>query len=877
MDRLSIKFLDNWKYSGLYYVFTGQNTFCLNIYDESADTIFIPSGPSNTFLNQILDLPNHLLISFRDNDGNDAYFFYDQGNWIDVTKAFPAKTFRTFIHANSCYFTFEIDGLEVIYKGSKTSNGFALVELSTLLHETQSARYFFNQIKEQIYLTSLEDSVTRFYKVDGHEKPQAFREYPGLMNVLSLDSSLHFIHSLSTPDSTVFHSFDFEKNQLGPASKIFGMFKKTSSVFKFNDDYFFTAITKNNYDEIWYYSKDSGFRNFQEGSNYSIVGVINNQLIFQNRLKDNHYKIYATDGTVSGTVPFKPLENISTKTGILAYEKHGKQSYFCLDDSTHGAEFWITDGTDAGTKMVADLLPGMASSNPRLFIRYKDSIYFIASPGYNAFLYICDTLGQSIRVLSDSASLKQVSLHYQARVLNDKLIFSYRTNTGNQLLGTFNFHTGEFNYLSDSLNNKGTNLRTFWLSNAAEIKNSTDTFLYINIVSNELGGELWRFDGTKEGTYLVKDIFPGLEGGDPYFITQIHDTLYFSANDPKYGAELWQSYTGCLHADFEIKSICKDEFSSIQSIVNPFNQKNISKTWHIGSDTLFGDSIGYTFTKVGIQTVQLQAGNNQCSMSISKNVFVGQRSTSQVQINSDSLCMDGHQFEITVSDSNQAKTFQWIWQKDTIRFGRTSSYTYPIAGNYQVSMRASEKGSCIDTLVLNLFVIENPAKPTISGPMESFQAIDTLYSTYYPNTTYQWSSDAGQLTKTLNDSSAIFKWDYPTGFATVRLTLENQFGCLSKQSSLIVQRKQLQSLINQEESSLLLYPNPTNDLITLQALNQIIQSVKVFDMNGKLLMEKTASSNQSEMNISLSSLPAGIYMVQVQVNGQRINRIISKE
>ena len=196
---------------------------------------------------------------------------------------------------------------------------------------------------------------------------------------------------------------------------------------------------------------------------------------------------------------------------------------------------------------------------------------------------------------------------------------------------------------------------------------------------------------------------------------------------------------------------------------------------------------------------------------------------------------------------------------------------------YDLIIIGSEQNACFDTIIKKLRIHPNPPNPTIIGPLYSEQAIDTLYSTYYPNTSYEWSSDAGQLTKTLNDSSAIFKWDYPTGFATVRLTFENQFGCLSKQSSHIIQRKQLRSLTNQGESSLLLYPNPTKDLISLQALNQIIQSVKIFDMSGKLLMENVASSNQSEMSISLNSLLAGIYMVQVQVNGEVFNRIISKQ
>src|SRR5690606_19818086 len=40
--------------------------------------------------------------------------------------------------------------------------------------------------------------------------------------------------------------------------------------------------------------------------------------------------------------------------------------------------------------------------------------------------------------------------------------------------------------------------------------------------------ELWRTDGTEEGTYRVKDIFPGNEGSMPSELTMLNGTLYFT-------------------------------------------------------------------------------------------------------------------------------------------------------------------------------------------------------------------------------------------------------------------------------------------------------------------------------------------------------------
>ncbi len=51
-------------------------------------------------------------------------------------------------------------------------------------------------------------------------------------------------------------------------------------------------------------------------------------------------------------------------------------AFFSADDGTHGREPWVTDGTAAGTRMVADVAPGSASSDPCDFLPVGDLVYF---------------------------------------------------------------------------------------------------------------------------------------------------------------------------------------------------------------------------------------------------------------------------------------------------------------------------------------------------------------------------------------------------------------------------------------------------------------------------------------------------------------------
>src|SRR6188768_1419314 len=54
------------------------------------------------------------------------------------------------------------------------------------------------------------------------------------------------------------------------------------------------------------------------------------------------------------------------------------------------------------------------------------------------------------------------------------------------------------------------------------------------------GRELWRTDGTPEGTAMVKDILPGTIGSQPRFLTSLGGVVYFEA-DSGTGGQLWKS------------------------------------------------------------------------------------------------------------------------------------------------------------------------------------------------------------------------------------------------------------------------------------------------------------------------------------------------
>ena len=55
------------------------------------------------------------------------------------------------------------------------------------------------------------------------------------------------------------------------------------------------------------------------------------------------------------------------------------------------------------------------------------------------------------------------------------------------------------------------------------------------------GRELWRSNGTRAGTTLVRNIHRGSATSDPGNLTAVGGTLFFTAKDGRHGRELWRA------------------------------------------------------------------------------------------------------------------------------------------------------------------------------------------------------------------------------------------------------------------------------------------------------------------------------------------------
>lgn len=70
-------------------------------------------------------------------------------------------------------------------------------------------------------------------------------------------------------------------------------------------------------------------------------------------------------------------------------------------------------------------------------------------------------------------------------------------------------------------------------------------------------------------------------------------------------------------------------------------------------------------------------------------------------------------------------------------------------------------------------------------------------------------------------------------------------------------------------SSIDVYPNPTDGMVTISSTNTAIDQVQVMDMNGKVLVDNTYK-NVKSAHVSLSKYAAGTYLIRVNGNNSKV-------
>jgi len=217
---------------------------------------------------------------------------------------------------------------------------------------------------------------------------------------------------------------------------------------------------------------------------------------------------------------------------------NGTLFFAATDGTSNGVELWRSDGSQAGTTMVKNINPS-GSSSPQNLTAVNDTLFFVADSGSGVQLWKSDGTRTGTVAIPAAGSTPGFLTN-----LNGALFFEAGVNgsgSGAELWKSDGTAAGTA--MVKDINpapNSGSNPGPFTNVNGTLYFSAIDGF-----GPGDHGEELWKSDGTTDGTTLVADINP-TGSSSPQSLTNVNGTLYFTAADGSSGFEPWRSNGGAL-------------------------------------------------------------------------------------------------------------------------------------------------------------------------------------------------------------------------------------------------------------------------------------------------------------------------------------------
>lgn len=241
---------------------------------------------------------------------------------------------------------------------------------------------------------------------------------------------------------------------------------------------------------------------------------------------------------------------------------------FAADDLIHGRELFISDGTAAGTRLVADINPATmpndvtedleppligVGSNPTDFVRFGSGACFVADDGRTGRqLWFSNGERRGTYRVVDEGQAPYDSAPHDLVVFQGALYFIAGHDGGEALYRSDATSAGTV--LVDDLTLDGK-------PSFAHALTVTDGSLFLVVFNETTGSELWVSRGAPGTAHLVVDLRPGLLGSAPQNLTAVGGVLVFAADDGISGLEPWRS-DGTAAGTFRLGDIAAGAASS---------------------------------------------------------------------------------------------------------------------------------------------------------------------------------------------------------------------------------------------------------------------------------------------------------------------------
>jgi ELWxxDGT repeat protein len=308
------------------------------------------------------------------------------------------------------------------------------------------------------------------------------------------------------------------------------------------------------------------------------------------------YELWRSNGTTAGTrrVRDAGLPAASGQRPFVLRYANDLLFYNFDSDNSGGMEVWRSDGTESGTfALTGDLLvTGQSSVEP--FVAFNGAVWFFASDGNAIGLYQTDGTAQG-------TALRFSGLYdMQDLTATSQSLFFYGTTAYGQSYNIWRSDgTASGAYPIDA------SLQLASPSGTPSIVRLNDQILFgraaWDYALEEIHWELWKTDGTMPGTTLVRAMLPpaSYSVGRPMFGAKspADDEVVFASGDANTGWELWRT-NGTLEGTLAVTDTPLSNSADIKEITLFNDELCFTGTDGAGNELWKTDGAGGPFTRL---------------------------------------------------------------------------------------------------------------------------------------------------------------------------------------------------------------------------------------------------------------------------------------
>jgi ELWxxDGT repeat protein len=252
------------------------------------------------------------------------------------------------------------------------------------------------------------------------------------------------------------------------------------------------------------------------------------------------YELWKSDGTAAGTTMIKDIVPGPGGSYPYNFTDVNRTLFFTVgDEPSEYGQLWKSNGTEAGTVLVKDV--GGKITEP---INVMGTLFFsvTGAPEVTGLWKSDGTSAGTIRVkaLEHITKFQDFAAENLTNVRGTLFFTAVTSTSGAELWRSDGTDTGTV-MIRDLTPGFSSSSPTTPLTSAPLDLTEVNGSLFFSAFTSEFGAELYKSDGTFDGTVLVKDINPGASGSEPAGLTNVNGALFFRANNGTSGMELFRS------------------------------------------------------------------------------------------------------------------------------------------------------------------------------------------------------------------------------------------------------------------------------------------------------------------------------------------------